>query len=207
MMHWHNRKGKREKEKPMKKMISTIVIGLAVMSSVVFAAAQQQNSPQVQHRLVSDGKISNPAPPDNARYTKGQSNSIGKGRVAVTTAQPGSSWQERLAIGNSRLAVVRTNFLYDPNRGVVYGYRDDDFACKDGQTANGSVLEARYTAGNKAGKPAGSGWYAVELQAGKCGAKESGVYGCKLDSSGTATDCGMATINNQTGEIDLVAAQ
>jgi opacity protein-like surface antigen len=185
--------------KRMKRMKSTIVIGLAVMSSVVFAAAQQQNSPQVQHRLVPDGKISNPAPPDAAAYTKGQ--------VAITTAQPGSSWQERLAIGNSRTAVERTNFLYDPNRGVIYGYRNDDFTCKDGQTANGSVLEARYTAGNKAGKPAGSGWYAVELAAGKCGAKESGVYGCKLDSSGTATDCGVATINNQTGEIDLVAAQ
>lgn len=74
----------------MKKMISTIVIGLAVMSSVVMAAAQQQNSPQVQHRLIPASKVSNPAPPSGASYTKGPKNSIGKGRVAVTTAQPGS---------------------------------------------------------------------------------------------------------------------
>jgi hypothetical protein len=191
----------------MKKMISTIVIGLAVMGSVVFAAAQEQNSPQVQHRLIPASKVSNPAPPSNAGYTKVQRNSIGKGPVAVTTAQPATFWQEKIAVGGSFHAVVKTDFLYDPNRGVVYGYRNDDFACKDGQSASGGVLEARYTAGNKAGKPAGSGWYAVELGAGKCGAKESGVYGCKLDSSGTATDCGMATINNQTGEIGLVAAR
>jgi hypothetical protein len=190
-----------------KKMISTIAIGLAVMSSVVFAAAQQQNSPQVQHRLIPAGKVSNPAPPSGASATKEQRTSIGKGRVAITTAQPVSFWQEEIAVGGSLHAVDTTDFLYDPNRGVVYGYRDGDFACKDGQNASGSVLEARYTAGNKAGKPAGSGWYVVELGAGKCGAKETGIYGCKLDSSGTATDCGMATINNQTGEIDLVAAQ
>jgi hypothetical protein len=191
----------------MKKMISTIVIGLAVMISVVFAAAQQQNSPQVQHRLIPASKISNPEPPSKGGYTKGQRNSIGKGPVAVTTAQPATFWQEEIAVGGSLHAVVTTDFLYDPDRGVVYGYRDGDFACKDGQSETGSVLEARYTEGNKAGKTAGSGWYAVELKAGKCGAKESGVYGCKLDSSGTATDCGMATINNQTGEIGLVAAQ
>jgi len=104
-------------------------------------------------------------------------------------------------------AVVTTDFLHDPNHGVIYGYRNGDFECKDGKSVSGGVLEARYTAGNKAGKPAGSGWYAVELGPGKCGAKEPGVYGCKLDSSGTATDCGMATINNQSGEVDLVTAR
>ena len=191
----------------MKKMISTIAICLAVTSSVVIAAAQQQNAPQVQHRLVSAGKVSNPAPSSSAAYTKGQRNSIGKGRVEVTTAQPGSFWQEQIAVGQSLHAVVTTDFLHDPNLGVIYGYRDGDFECKDGQSVSGGILEARYTAGNKGGKPAGSGWYAVELGAGKCGAKEPGVYGCKLDSSGTATDCGMAAINSQTGEIDLVTAR
>ena len=141
----------------MKKMISTIVIGLAVMSSVVFAAAQQQNSAQVQHRLLPASKVSNPAPPSNAGYTKSQRNSIGEGRVLVTTAQPATFWQEEIAVGGSLHAVVTTDFLYDPNRGVVYGYRDGDFACKDGQNASGSILEARYTADNKAGIPAGLG--------------------------------------------------
>jgi opacity protein-like surface antigen len=190
----------------MKKMICKIAICLGVMSSVVIAAAQEQNSPQVQHRLIPSRKVSNPAPPSDARES-GQRNSIGKGQVAVTTAQPVSFWQEQIAVGGSLHAVVKTDFLHDPNLGVIYGYRDGDFECKNGQSVSGRVLEARYTAGNKAGKPAGSGWYAVELGTGKCGAKKPGVYGCKLDSSGTATDCGLATINNQTGEIDLVTAQ
>lgn len=194
----------------MKKMLWTITIGVAVTSSVFIVAAQQndqqQNSPQVQHRLIPPGKVRNPAPPSED-WERSQKNSIGQGRVAVTTAQPVSFWQEQIGVGESFHGVVNTDFLYDPSLGVIYGYRSGDFACKDGQAANGSVLEARYTAGNKGGKPMGSGWYAVELPAGKCGAKQSGVYGCRLDSTGTATDCGMATINNQTGDIDLAPAQ
>jgi hypothetical protein len=125
----------------------------------------------------------------------------------VSTAQPVSYWEEQLAIGGSTHAVVTTEFLYDPNVGVLYGYREDDFACKNGQTAHGGVLEALYTADNKAGKPAGSGWYAVALDAGKCDAKASGIYGCKFDANGNPTECGVATINNQTGDIAVVAVR
>ncbi len=188
----------------MKKMICTIMVGLVVMSIVV-TAAQEQSAPQVQHRLIPASKASNPAPPPDT--IRSQKNSIGEGRLAVSTAQPASFWQERLAIGASSHAIVHTDFLYDSNLGILYGYRVGDFECKNGQAENGGVLEALYTRGNKAGKPAGSGWYAAELHAGKCGAKESGVYGCKFDSSGTPTECGRATINSQTGEIDVVAVQ
>ncbi len=189
----------------MKKMICTIMVGLVVMSIVVTAAQEQSAAPQVQHRLIPASKASNPAPPPDT--IRSQKNSIGEGRLAVSTAQPASFWQERLAIGASSHAIVHTDFLYDSNLGILYGYRVGDFECKNGQAENGGVLEALYTRGNKAGKPAGSGWYAAELHAGKCGAKESGVYGCKFDSSGTPTECGRATINSQTGEIDVVAVQ
>jgi hypothetical protein len=103
--------------------------------------------------------------------------------------------------------MVTTDFLYDPNAGVVYGYREDDFKCANGQPEHGGILEAQYTQGNRANRPAGSGWYAVELDAGKCAAKESGIYGCKFDANGNSTECGAAAINNQTGEIDIVAAE
>jgi hypothetical protein len=187
----------------MKKMICTITVGLVVMSIVV-TAAQEQSAPQVQHRLIPASKASNPAPPADA-ITRSQKNSIGEGPLTVSTAQPASFWQERYAVGGSFHAIVRTDFLYDSNQGIIYGYRVGDFECKNGQAENGGVLEALYTSGNKAGKPAGSGWYAAQLHAGKCGATESGVYGCKFDSSGTPTECGRATVNSQTGEIDLAA--
>jgi len=103
--------------------------------------------------------------------------------------------------------MVTTDFLYDPNVGVLYGYREDDFKCANGQPEHGGILEARYTSGNKSGKPVGSGWYAVELDAGKCAAKESGIYGCQFDASGNATECGAAALNTQTGELVIAAAE
>ena len=102
--------------------------------------------------------------------------------------------------------MVTTDFLYDQSVGVLYGYREDDFKCANGQPAHGGILEAQYTQGNQVQKPAGSGWYAVELDAGKCAAKTAGIYGCKFDASGNATECGAAVINGQTGDIEIVAA-
>jgi hypothetical protein len=81
------------------------------------------------------------------------------------------------------------------------------FKCANGQPARGDILEARYTRGNQASKPVGSGWYAVELDAGKCAAKKAGIYGCRFDANGNPTACGAAAINNQTGDIDIVTEQ
>ncbi len=122
----------------------------------------------------------------------------------MTTAQPVDFWQEQVAFSGG---MVTTDFLYDPNVGVLYGYRQDNFTCANGSAASGNILQALYTAGNKSGKPAGSGWYAVELDAGKCAAKTSGIYGCKFDTNGNPTECGAATINSGTGEIDIAAVQ
>ena len=87
--------------------------------------------------------------------------------------------------------------------GVLYGYREKR---ANGQPEHGGVLEAKYTSSNKSGKPVGSGWYAVELDAGKCAVKDSGIYGCKFDASGNATAFGAALLNTQTGELDVVSA-
>ena len=38
-------------------------------------------------------------------------------------------------------------------------------------------------------------------------ATNAGLYGCKFDTDGNPTTCGAATINNQTGDIDVAVAQ
>lgn len=191
----------------MKKTIRHLmIISLAVVTALLVAAAQQQTvqtAPKAQPGMIPSSKAANPAPPPEAQ-SKSQKNSVGKGSLTVTTAQPVSFWQEQVAFAGGP---VTTDFLYDPNVGVLYGYREDDFSCSNGRTAHGGVLEALYTASNKSGKPAGSGWYAVDLGAGTCGARDSGAYGCRFDANGNPTECGVATINNRTGEIDVVAVQ
>jgi len=53
----------------------------------------------------------------------------------------------------------------------------------------------------------GSGWYFVNLNTGQCTAKKAGTFGCRLNASGTPTECGAATVKNATGEIDVVVAE
>lgn len=191
------------------------MISVAVWMMIPIAAAQQSSAgqstaqqsgaaaPKAQPSPMPQQKAMNPAPSGNAQKT--QKNSVGKGALTVTTAQPVDFWQEQVAYSGGN--TVTTDFLYNPNVGVIYGYREDDFKCANGQPAHGNILEAQYTQGNQMSKPVGSGWYAVELDAGKCAARESGVYGCRFDANGNPTQCGAATVNNQTGDIDIVSEQ
>jgi hypothetical protein len=197
-----------------KNIVRTAILA-AACTSVPFVIAQQpagQSTPQqattpppkAQPNLLPQEKAMHPAPSASAQG-KTQKNSVGKGALKVTTAQPVDFWQEQVAFSGG--SMVTTDFLYDPNVGVLYGYREDDFKCANGQPAHGDILEAAYTQGNQRNKPVGSGWYAVELDAGKCAAKESGIYGCKVDDNGNPTECGTAAINSQTGEIDIAAVE
>ena len=47
----------------------------------------------------------------------------------------------------------------------------------------------------------------MNLNAGQCAAKKAATFGCKFDADGNATECGAATVNNATGEIDVVVAK
>jgi hypothetical protein len=199
----------------MKKLIRVAIFCVIALSTVLVVAAQQSNAgqstaqqgtatPKAQPSPMPQEKAMHPAPSNSAQQ-KTQKNSVGRGALTMTTAQPVDFWQEQVAYtgGNT----VTTDFLYNPNVGVIYGYREDDFKCANGEPAHGGILEAQYTQGNQASRPVGSGWYAVELDAGKCAAKESGVYGCRFDANGNPTECGVATINSQTGDVDIVTAQ
>jgi hypothetical protein len=200
-----------------KKISKLGVITVIAWIMTVITVAQQQTGtgqstpqqsgavmPKAQPSPMPQEKATRPAPSSNTQQ-KTQKNPVGKGALTVTTAQPVDFWQEQVAYSGGN--TVATDFLYNPNLGVIYGYREDDFNCANGQPAHGGILEAQYTQGNQANKPVGSGWYAVELDAGKCAAKESGIYGCRFDGNGNPTECGAAVINSQTGDIDIATAQ
>ena len=160
-----------------RKLIRVAICGVVAWATVLVVAAQQPSTgqstgqqstatPKAQTSRMPQEKAMHPAPSSSAQKT--QKNSVGKGALTVTTAQPVDFWQEQVAYSGGN--TVTTDFLYNPNVGVVYGYREDDFKCANGQPAHGNILEAQYTQGNQASKPVGSGWYAVELDAGKCAA-------------------------------------
>jgi len=187
-----------------------------LLASLVFATdlsilaggtqqATQQSVPKVTVGSALKEKANSPAPPATAK-NKAQKTSIGKGKVSMKTSQPSSFWVEQLDVDDDG-TVENSDFLYDAQRGVLYTYREDDFTCRNGKPESGSILEAVYAKGNKAGKPVGSGWYVVGLNAGQCGAKQSGALGCKFDAGGNPTGCGVADVNYATGELDVAVAQ
>ncbi|HEY6293931.1 MAG TPA: hypothetical protein VI455_20440 [Terriglobia bacterium] len=189
----------------MKKAMMPIITVSLALSALVAGAAAQQTAPQVKVGSVLKAKAQSPAPAANAKQQSSKT-SIGKDQLAANTAQPASFWVEEADVDDDGVAET-SDFLYDAQKGILYTYREDDFACAGGGTANGGILEALYAKGNKAGKPVGSGWYAVNLNATQCGAKEAGVYGCRFDADGNPTTCGAATIDAATGDIDVVVAQ
>ena len=107
----------------MNKTIKNLIIGLTAWSTMFIAAAAQQPStatPKAQPNLMPSDKATHPMPAGNAQG-KTQKTSVGKGALTVSTEQPVDFWQEQVAYSGG--GMVTTDFLYDPNVGVLYGYR------------------------------------------------------------------------------------
>ncbi len=185
----------------MSKIKPCTILSCLIFCASVAGAQQQSGSPNVEVPIIPKARAISPAPPSDARH-KAQKNTIGEGRVAVTTSEPSDYWEEHNAMGQVIQGLVTTSFLYDKKAGILYGFRNGDFACNN-STMSGNVIEAVYTQGNPAGQPAGSGWYVAELNAGQCGVKTDGIFGCRFNAEGQHTACGVAVKNTQTGEVDF----
>ena len=187
---------------------ATLFVSLVLLFGLgLLAVAQtaQQTTPKVKVGTKLTAKANTPMPSTTAKNTA-QKTSVGKGKTLVKASQPSSFWTEELDVDDDG-TVESSDYLYDAQRGILYTYREDDFACPNGKPESGSILMALYAMGNSANKPVGSGWYLVNLNAGQCAAKKAGTFGCKFDANGDATECGAATVNNATGEIDVVVAR
>jgi hypothetical protein len=190
----------------MKKVIGPLcIVGLALTVLGCQSHTAEQIAPKVKVGSALKAKASSPAAPATAK-NQTQQDSIGKGLTTVQASQPSSSWTEALDVDDDGV-VETSDFLYDAQRGVLYTYREDEFACPNGNPASGSILEAVYATGNKADKPVGSGWYAVNVNVGQCNAQKAGTFGCRFDANGNATQCGAVTVNYSTGEVDIASAQ
>src|SRR4030095_1885947 len=126
-------------------------------------------------------KAKSPAPPADAK----KSTSVGKGKAKISTSNSAddtdSLWAEELDIdgdGN----VEKADLLWDDEDKVLFLHAAGTFTCANGGTGEGSLLIALYGEGNAAKKPAGSGWYVVELDKSECAAETAGIFGCKFDA-------------------------
>jgi hypothetical protein len=178
---------------PLFVLLVATAVGLAQTQSSS-GAGLQVNPSQVQK------KASMP-PPSGATKTT----SVGQ-NVHVTTPGDSDSWAEQLDVdGNGK--AEQTNLVWDGKDKVLFSNSTGTFTCKNGATGSGELLVAVNGAGNKWGRPAGSGFWLAAMDKGQCGVQTDALWGCKFDTTGTATACGVATLDQQNDDLIIATAQ
>lgn len=192
----------------MKKVL--LVLSMVLIFGLGEASTQEKGtaSPNVGVDMkvkAAIAKAKNPTPPADA----GKKTTAGKGKATINTANSekddDSFWVESIDIDGDGTA-EESDILYDDEDKVLFLSNDGDFKCKGGGTGEGNLLIAVNCAGNSRGRPAGSGWYVVELDESECKAKAAGLYGCKFNAKGKATACGLVTVDEKNDDIVIVEA-
>ncbi len=216
---------RREKKETMKRTRFGILITIIPVASLMLLTAcskapapeekKEAAKPAPPPPSVPDIKVSPAvkakadAPKPGPKATKQKvADTFGKGKASITVkGHPGgvahSFWTEDIDVDGSGNPVT-TDVAWDNHHKVLYVSKDRSFQCRNGQSADGSTLMAVYGKGNTLKKPAGSGWWVAELDAGECSVGEAGIYGCKFDSDGNNTDCGSATIQSDQDDVVIV---
>lgn len=145
----------------------------------------------------------NPSPPPDAE----KGSSIGKDGMTVNTGNsPGDTdflWVQQIDV-NSDGTEESANLIWDDEDKMLYYYYEGDFKCKNGKTGHGSALIGVNAKDNPRQKPAGSGFFAVSLEKGECGAGGEGLWGCRFDPAGNPTDCGVVGLDDKYDDIVIL---
>jgi hypothetical protein len=176
-------------------LLVTAAITVAQTQSASGSAGPQVNPSQVQK------KASMPAAPAGATKTS----TVGT-NVKVATPGDSDSWAEQLDVDGNGTA-EQTNLVWDGKEKVLYSNSTGTFTCKNGATGSGELLIAVNGAGNKWGRPAGSGFWLAAMDKAACGVQADALWGCKFDTSGTATACGVATLDQKNDDLIIVTAR
>jgi hypothetical protein len=193
----------------MRKLATVLFLAAAfVLTSAALSAqtAAPQGPVKVAPPAAVRDRANDPKPP----ATSSKAKSIGKGKGTANTANTpddtDSLWVEKIDVdgdGN----VDEASLLWDDEDKVLYLFKDGTFTCANGGTGSGGMLVAVYGKGNSHGKPAGSGWWAVELDKSECGAQAAGLYGCAFDAKGAATACGAAVVDDKGDALVVTASR
>jgi hypothetical protein len=196
---------------PMKRILIVglvlFFVGCAGKNPSSSSTAQQSSQVGVQLNAGPQAiaKATNPTPLPNAQ----QKTSIGNGKATINTqnspTDTDSFWVETIDVDGDG-DVETANLLWDDEDRVLFISYEDDFKCKNGATGSGTILMGINAAGNPRKRPAGSGFYVVDLDKSECGAQEASLWGCKFNANGNPTVCGAAVIDDKNDDIIIVTA-
>lgn len=161
---------------------------------------------KVQRSAAVSQKTQTPSPPAGAKTDT----VAGDGPTAVGTANQDldsdSVWVEEIDFDGDGDA-ESAELLWDDEDKVLFISEDGPFTCLNGDKGDGALLMAIFADGNARSKPAGSGWWVTGLDAGECGVKNEGIYGCRFGADGLATECGAITIDETTDDVTITTIQ
>jgi hypothetical protein len=189
--------------KNVTKVGAAVLAGLFAGATSLVLAQSTATGPTVKPAAVA--KKAGSAAPAGSKTTK----TAGGNKATVSTANSAtdddSFWVEKLDVDGDG-DVEDSNLVWDDEDGLLFSYTVGAFACKGGGTATAELLIGVNAAGNPRKRPAGSGFWLANLEAGECGAKAAAMWGCKFDASGAETACGVATLDEKTDDLVIVTA-
>ena len=182
---------------------TAFVIVLIVAVAVGLAQTQTQTQSSSAGLQVNPAQVQKKAgTPPPAGTTK--TSSVGQ-NVRTTTPADSDSWAEQIDVDGNGQA-EQTNLVWDSADKVLFSDSTGTFTCSNGATGTGELLVAVNGAGNKRGRPVGSGFWIASVDKNQCGIPAGSFWGCKFDATGTATTCGVATIDQANNDLTIVTA-
>jgi hypothetical protein len=161
---------------------------------------------KVQRSDAVSQKTQAPSPPAGA-----QTDTVaGEGPAAIGTANQeldsDSAWVEEIDVDGDG-DIETAQLLWDDEDKVLFLSKSGPFTCLSGDKGDGTLLMALFAEGNARSKPSGSGWWVAGLDAGECGVKDEGIYGCRFGADGLATECGSITVDETTDDVTITTIQ
>jgi hypothetical protein len=192
---------------PAMAFLSTGLITIcgAMFYSPSHAAAGQADGPvglQIMPGAVAKRAIM--APSSNATRTRG---TVGRNALQLQIADGpthyDSAWTEELDLDGDGTA-EEANLVWDDEHKVLYAFSTGNFRCQSGGPATADLLVAANGAGNPRHRPVGSGFWVADFGQGICGMESAGLWGCRFDESGEATECGAAKIDSKADDLIIL---
>ena len=144
-------------------------------------------------------------PPQKPTATR--TKTAGKNRLQVSTANSpnddDSAWVELFDIDGDG-GDEEVNLVWDDEDKVLYAFSTSTFTCRSGATAMADLLVAAYGADNSKNRPAGSGFWVVDLNQGQCGVETTALWGCKFDGGGDPIACGLSSIDARNDDLIIL---
>jgi len=186
---------------------TTIILSFLIVTlTAMFAAAQGARGPVAFEPNPELQKRVNSPSPGSGATNQAKKAAIGHGKAFIDTGDPkNSSWNETIDLSGAG-QVVNADLLWDGSSKILYAFAHATLRCTHGKTTEGDILIGVYGKKNFLGKPAGSGWWVVELQQGQCESPLAGLYGCKFGVNGNAVACGRAELDPRINDMAIVEA-